>query len=172
MIKLQRILKLRTALNQSMGTVEEQNKQLVRQFFDAFDRQDTEVMDQLVSSTSYSLHFLGTPPTDWNGTKQFSAAFYIAFPDLHHNIVDMVAEGEDKVAVRLNVTGTHKGEFQGIPPTGKKVSFNATDFVTLQDGKIVEERVNADTMGLMQQIGAIPSAPPSGASDGSNTALS
>jgi predicted ester cyclase len=120
MIKHQRILKLRTALTQAMGTAEEQNKQLVRQFFEAFDRQDTEVMDQLVSSTNYSLHFSGTPPTDWNGTKQFSAAFYSAFPDLRHNIVDMVAEGEDKVAVRLNVTGTHKGEFRAYRQLEKK----------------------------------------------------
>jgi predicted ester cyclase len=71
--------------------------------------------------------------------------------------VDMVAEG-DKVAVRLNVTGTHKGELQGIPPTGKQVSFNATDFITFTDGKVAEEWVNADTMGLMQQIGAIPTS--------------
>jgi steroid delta-isomerase-like uncharacterized protein len=155
MTKHQRILKWGTALTEAMGTAEEQNKQLVRQFFDAFDRQDTQVMDQLVSSTNYSLHFSGMPAIDWNGTKQFSAAFYSAFPDLRHNIVDMVAEGKDKIAVRLNVTGTHKGEFHGIPPTGKKVSFNATDFITLQYGKITEEWVNADTMGLMQQIGVI-----------------
>jgi steroid delta-isomerase-like uncharacterized protein len=138
-----------------LETAQEQNKQLVRQFFDAFDRQDTEVMDQLVSSSNYSLHFSGMPPTDWNGTKQFSAAFYSAFPDLRHNIVDMVAEG-DKVAIRLNVSGTHKGELQGIPPTGKKVSFGAMDFITLIDGKIAEDWLNADIMGLMQQIGAIP----------------
>jgi steroid delta-isomerase-like uncharacterized protein len=154
-----------------METAEKQNKQLVRQFFEAFDRQDTEMMDQFVLNSNYSLHFSGTEPMNWNGTKQFSAAFYSSFPDLRHNIVDMVAE-EDKVAVRLNVTGTHKGELQGIPPTGKKVSFNATDFITLTDEKIVEEWVNADMMGLMQQIGAIPSARPSAASNGSSTALS
>jgi len=164
MIKHQRILKLRIALTQAMETAEEQNKQLVRQFFEAFDRQDTEMMNQLVLSSNYSLHFSGMPPTDWNGTKQFSAAFYSAFPDLHHNIVDMVAEGEDKVAVRLNITGTHKGELQGVPPTGKKVSFNATDFITLMDGKVAEEWVNADIMGLMQQIGAIPAQRATGTS--------
>jgi steroid delta-isomerase-like uncharacterized protein len=160
MIKLQRILKLRTALTQAMGTAaEEQNKQLIRQFFETFDRQDTERIGQLVSSSNYSLHISGMPPMDWNETKQFSAAFYSAFPDLRHNIVDMVAEG-DKVAIRLNVTGTHKGELQGIPPTGKQVSFTAMDFITLMDGKVAEEWVNADIMGLMQQIGAIPVPPP------------
>jgi predicted ester cyclase len=67
----------------------------------------------------------------------------------------MVAEG-DKVAVRLNVTGTNKGELQGIPPTGKEVSFGAMDFITLMNGKIVEDWLNADILGVMQQIGAIP----------------
>ena len=81
---------------------------------------------------------------DWNGNKkEFLAPFTKAFPDLRRNIVDMVAEG-DKV------------EFQGIPPTGKQVSFTAMDILTIIDGKIAEEWATADMMGLMQQIGAIP----------------
>jgi steroid delta-isomerase-like uncharacterized protein len=135
---------------------QEQNKQLVRQFFEASDRQDAEMMGQLVSSTNYSLHFSGMPPMDWNTNKeQFLAPFNKAFPDLRRNIVDMVAEG-DKVAVSINVTGTYKGEFQGIPATGKQVSFTAMDILTIIDGKITEEWATADMMGLMQQIGAIP----------------
>jgi steroid delta-isomerase-like uncharacterized protein len=135
---------------------QEQNKQLVRQFFEASDQQDAEMMDQLVSSTNYSLHFSGMPPMDWNTNKeQFLAPFNKAFPDLRRNIVDMVAEG-DKVAVSINVTGTYKGEFQGIPATGKQVSFTAMDILTIIDGKITEEWATADMMGLMQQIGAIP----------------
>jgi steroid delta-isomerase-like uncharacterized protein len=135
---------------------QEQNKQLVRQFFEASDLQDTERMDLLVSTTSYSLHFSGMPPMDWNTNKeQFLAPFNKAFPDLRRNLVDMVAEG-DKVAVSINVTGTYKGEFKGIPPTGKQVSFTAMDILTIIDGRITEEWATADMMGLMQQIGAIP----------------
>ena len=146
---------------------QEQNKQLVSQFFETLDRQDTEMMDQLVSSTNYSLHFSGMPPMDWNeNKKEFLAPFTKAFPDLRRNIVDMIAEG-DKVAVSINVTGTYKGEFQGIPPTGKQVSFTAMDILTIIDGKITEEWATADMMGLMQQIGAIParSATSSNSSD-------
>jgi steroid delta-isomerase-like uncharacterized protein len=146
---------------------QEQNKQLVSQFFETLDRQDTEMMDQLVSSTNYFLHFSGMPPMDWNeNKKKFLAPFTKAFPDLRRNIVDMVAEG-DKVAVSINVTGTYKGEFQGIPPTGKQVSFTAMDILTIIDGKITEEWATADMMGLMQQIGAIParSATSSNSSD-------
>jgi steroid delta-isomerase-like uncharacterized protein len=137
----------------------EQNRHVVRQYFEAYDRQDTERIEQLVSSSNYLFHLSGMPsPMDWNGTKQFFAAFWSAFPDLRHNIVDMVAEEEgeeDKVAVRYNMTGTHKGELQSISPTGKGVSFDAMHFLTINDGKVVEHWINADTMGLMQQIGAI-----------------
>jgi steroid delta-isomerase-like uncharacterized protein len=147
---------------------EEQNKQVVRQFFEALDRQDTEMMDQLVSSTNYSLHFSGMPPVDWNANKkEFLAPLTKAFPDLRRNIVDMVAEG-DKVAVSINVTGTYKGEFQGIPATGKQASFTAMDILTIIDGKVTEEWATADMMGLMQQIGAIPAR--SVSSSNSNTA--
>ncbi len=150
------ILKVMASLSK-----QEQNKQLVRQFFEALDRYDTEMVDQLVSSTNYSFHFSGMPPMDWNTNKeQFLAPFNKAFPDLHRNIVDMVAEG-DKVAVSVNVTGTYKGEFQGIPATGKHVSFTAMDILTIIDGKIIEEWATADMMGLMQQIGAIPVRPTS-----------
>jgi steroid delta-isomerase-like uncharacterized protein len=151
----------------SFITQEQQNKQVVRQFFEALNRQDTERMDQLVSSNGYSLHFSGMPPMDWNGNKkEFLTPFAKAFPDLHRNIVDMLAEG-DKVAVSVNVTGTYKGEFQGIPATGKQVSFTAMDMLTISDGKITEEWATADMMGLMQQIGAIP---PRSASNSSSIA--
>jgi steroid delta-isomerase-like uncharacterized protein len=144
---------------------EEQNKHVVHQFFEALDRQDTERMDQLVSSTNYSLHFSGMPPVDWNANKkEFLAPLTKAFPDLRRNIVDMVAEG-DKVAVSINVTGTYKGEFQGIPATGKQVSFTAMDILTIIDGKVAEEWATADMMGLMQQIGAIPARSVSSSSD-------
>jgi steroid delta-isomerase-like uncharacterized protein len=147
--------------------VEQKNKQVVRQFFEALNRQDTEGMDKLVSSTNYSIHFSGMPPMDWNtNKKQFLAPFNKAFPDLTRNIVDLVAEG-DKVAVSINVTGTYKGEFQGIPPTGKQVSFTAMDILTIIDGKVTEEWATADMMGLMQQIGAIPAR--SASSDSSSS---
>jgi predicted SnoaL-like aldol condensation-catalyzing enzyme len=85
---------------------QQKNKQIVRQLFEATDRKDIERMERLVSSTSYLFHFPGMAPMDWNTTKQFSTAFTSSFPDLHHEIVDIVAEG-DKVAVRLSVTGAH-----------------------------------------------------------------
>jgi steroid delta-isomerase-like uncharacterized protein len=139
-----------------MGLAEEQNKQVVRQYIEAFNRQDTERLGQLVSSTNQSFEFSGMHTSmDWNRTQQFFAVFWTAFPDLSAKIEDIVAEG-DKVAIRVLNTGTHKGDFQGIPPTGKRVSFEGRDFMALRDGKIVEQQAGVDMMELMQQIGAIP----------------
>ncbi|MFL6491353.1 MAG: ester cyclase [Nitrososphaera sp.] len=134
---------------------EEINKRIVSQFFELLGRDDTEGMEQLlVSSTHYSFHPSGMPTMDWSGHKQLLTAITRAFPDLHHNIKDMVAEG-DKVAVRLIVTGTHKGEFHGIPPSGKKISLDEMAFLTIVDGRITEGWITSDMMSFMQQIGAI-----------------
>ena len=167
-IQLQRILNIPTTITQSMGSAEEQNKRVVRQYIEAFNRQDTERLGQLVSSTNQSFQFSGMRSSmDRNRTKQFFAVFWGAFPDISAKIEEIVAEG-DKVAIRVINTGTHKGEFQGIPPTGKKVSFGGRDFLTLRDGKIVEQRAGVDMMELMQQIGAIPAS----STAGTNTAHS
>jgi steroid delta-isomerase-like uncharacterized protein len=152
----------------SSSAQEQENKQVVRQFFELLDRHDTESMGQLlVSSTNYYFHIGGMPsPVDWNEHKRLLAGVNNAFPDLHHEIVDMVAEG-DKVAIRLSVTGTHKEEFQGIPPTGKKLSLDEMGFITIIDGKITEGWISADTMRLKQQLGALPSPSPSPANSSS-----
>ena len=147
-------------VSSSSTEVEQKNKQIVRQFFELLDRHDTDRIGQLlVSSTNYYFHIGGMPSVDWNEHKGLLTGVNNAFPDPHHEIVDMVAE-RDKVAVRLNVTGTHKGEFQGIPPTGKKLSLYEMGFITIIDGKITEGWISADTMGLLQQLGALPPSSP------------
>ena len=107
---------------------------------------------------------------DWNSHKQFIVRLSKAFPDLHFKVEDILTEG-DKVAYRLTVSGTHKGEFQGIPPTDRKVSFTSAGVSNIVDGKVAGGWVDADTMGLMQQLGVIPSAPSfgSGSSTSGNT---
>jgi predicted ester cyclase len=87
--------------------------------------------------------------------KQHISEFYSTFPDLHFTIEDMVAEG-DKVAVRLTGTGTNKGEFRGIPPTIKKITVWEIQIDRVAGGKFVEGWSRYDTLGLMQQLGLIP----------------
>ena len=108
---------------------------------------------------------------DWNSHKQFIVGLSKAFPDLHFKVEDILTEG-DKVAYRLTVSGTHKGEFQGIPPTDRKVSFTSTGISNIVDGKVSEDWVDADTMGLMQQLGVIPSASPSGSGSSNSSTTS
>ena len=95
------------------SSAQEKNKEIVRECVKAWDRHDTERMEQLVSSSNYSFQSPGMSPINWNATKQFLTAFWSAFPDLSHKIEDIMADG-DKVAVRVINTGTHKGEFLGI----------------------------------------------------------
>lgn len=94
---------------------------------------------------------------DWIGHKQFLTGLFNAFPDIHFAIEDILGEG-NKVAFRLALTGTHSGVFQGTPPTGKKISFGGTGIATIVDGKVAVNKAHADLIGLMQQLGAIPTA--------------
>jgi steroid delta-isomerase-like uncharacterized protein len=95
---------------------------------------------------------------DIQGLKDFKKSmseFFNAFPDNHFTIHDMIAEG-DKVAVRYTITGTHKGEFMGIPPTNKKITLWAIEIDRMARGKFAEGWIRFDTLGFMQQLGVIP----------------
>jgi steroid delta-isomerase-like uncharacterized protein len=101
-------------------------------------------------------------PSGREGVKQLTATIRSAFPDFKATIDDMVAEG-DKVVLRMTWRGTHQGEFMGVPPTGRNVSFGVIDIIRIAGGKFVEHWGQMDSMGLMQQLGAIP-APGQGGS--------
>jgi predicted ester cyclase len=78
-----------------------------------------------------------------------------AFPDLRLTVEDIFCEG-DMVAARVAFRGTHRGEFQGIPPTGKEVAFSSIEIDRMVDGKVAEHWFEMDLLGLMGQLGAIP----------------
>ena len=82
------------------------------------------------------------------------------FPDIQWTLEEVIAEG-DKVAARFTMRGTHRGAFFGVPPTGKTIAVQAMNFYRLSGGQFVEERGQPDLLGLLQQIGAVPT--PSGA---------
>jgi predicted ester cyclase len=94
---------------------------------------------------------------DVDGLKGFAGTFRESFPDWHSTFEELVAEG-DRVAERWTGRGTHQGELQGIPPTGKRVEVPGSVFYRIVGGKIVEFRGQLDMMGLMQQLGV--TAPP------------
>ena len=94
-------------------------------------------------------------PSGLEGRKIFASALLAAFPDLHVDVKDLIAEGE-KLVTRYSVHGTHKGELMGIPPTGKEVSITGVAIDRFENGLSVEHWEIIDQVGLMQQIGAIP----------------
>jgi predicted ester cyclase len=86
-----------------------------------------------------------------------TGALHNAFPDFKAMIDDIVAEG-DKVVVRQTWSGTHKGDWMGVPPTGKGVSFGVIDIIRFDGGKVVEHWGQIDSMGMMVQLGVIPAS--------------
>src|SRR5262245_48069865 len=94
-------------------------------------------------------------PTTREGLLQLLPAFRTAFPDLQVTLGEMIAEG-NKVAYRLSWSGTHTGEFMGIPATGKRVTVSETHVDQIADGKLVRHDGDMDQLGMMQQLGVIP----------------
>ncbi len=89
------------------------------------------------------------------GFRQFVTAVRSAFPDIHFTVEDSLAQG-DKVAIRYTGRGTHQGAFAGIPATGKPVQFSGIDIFYIANGQMAEEWLMYDQLGLLQQIGAMP----------------
>jgi steroid delta-isomerase-like uncharacterized protein len=134
----------------------EENKAVLRRWIEAYNERDLETEANLLAP-DYVAHVPAAPgPLEGlEAWRQFSGSFAEAFPDIRLTIQDIVAEGET-VAARVAFRGTHSGEFQGIPPTGKEVAFTSIEVNRVRDGKVEEHWVELDLLGLMQQLGAIP----------------
>jgi steroid delta-isomerase-like uncharacterized protein len=101
----------------------------------------------------------GLPPTK-DGVVQYFRIMLAAFPDMRMDVQDSFASG-DKAVARLRISGTHQGEFMGIPATGKPVSVNLIDITRFGDDGLAREHWGvADLLAMMQQLGVIPAGPP------------
>ena len=96
------------------------------------------------------------------GTRDYAATLFAAFPDLQTTIDDQLAEG-DKVMTRWTQRGTHRGEFMGIAPTGKHVTVTGITISRIEGGKMAETWTYVDTLSLFQQFGAFPQIAQAGA---------
>lgn len=128
-------------------------KLLARQFYTAIDADQMRSTPAVVSP-AFNVHLPGMPPMDWTAFQQFGQGFFAAF-GLQHAIESQVAEGET-VVNQMIARGTHQQAFQGIAPTGKAVSFAAISIQRFAAGLLVEQHLLIDTLGLLQQIGAVP----------------
>lgn len=91
-----------------------------------------------------------------DGFKRVAGAYLRAFPDLAITVHDALGDG-DKIVRRVTFTGTHQGVFLGVPPTGRQIRVEGTVILRITGGKIAEEWVTENLLGLLQQLGAIPS---------------
>jgi steroid delta-isomerase-like uncharacterized protein len=132
----------------------EENKALVHRFVEEFwNEGNTAAVDELMAIDA-AIHMPTGELVDLDGLKRFAAMWRASFPDWHSTFEELIAEG-DRVAERWIGRGMHRGELQGIPPTGKRVEVPGSVFYRIAGGKIVEFRGQLDMMSLMQQLGAL-----------------
>jgi steroid delta-isomerase-like uncharacterized protein len=134
----------------------EENKALIlRMYEEVHNKGNLDVLDEITATDFIDHNLAPGLPSGLDGAKQLFTMFHSAFPDFHVTVEDMIAE-EDKVVSRLTMGGTHKGEFMGIPPTGKEVSVEVIDILRINNGKAVERWGIFDQLGLMQQLDVGP----------------
>jgi steroid delta-isomerase-like uncharacterized protein len=135
------------------------NKATFRRLHDAVNSGDVELISKMIDEVVEPDVLIGTPlPIEATGAqalKQVWATLLRAYPDLHITVEDLIAEG-DKVVCRNVVTGTHRGEYMGIPPTGRSVTYNEMIIVRFEGGRIAETWGVVDVLSQMRQLGAIP----------------
>jgi predicted ester cyclase len=137
----------------------QENKALVRRIFEeGINQNKPSVFDELIAPTYVNYSF-PVPAPGVEGFKMVIGLFRTAFPDIQITLEEEFAEG-DKVSTRGYFTGTHTGDFQGIPATGKQVKVEYIDVWRVANGQLVENWVQMDQLGMMQQLGVIPTPNP------------
>ena len=132
----------------------EQNKDIVRRYQDALNRNDLAALDDLVAADIATPAMLPGFASGLAGIKQIHLATLDAWPDVQTEIVDLIAEG-DEVVARIVMTATPQKDFVGIPATGKSFRMNGMYAVRIANGEIVEHRGVEDAVGMLRQLGAI-----------------
>jgi steroid delta-isomerase-like uncharacterized protein len=135
------------------------NKAAFRRFCEAMNTNDEECIAKTIDEFVEPDAVIRTPlPLHVSGAEALKTVFitlHRAYPDLHVAVEDVIAEG-DKVVGRNVVTGTHRGEYLGIPPTGKSVTYNEIFIFRFRNGRIAETWGVVDVLSQLRQLGAIP----------------
>jgi steroid delta-isomerase-like uncharacterized protein len=138
------------------ATTEKANITIVRKFFEVGPSQGDLAAADALLHPEFSLHTpLPTPGPGIEAMNNVITTCRAAFHGLHVTIDDIMADG-DKVTARFTARGVHKGEFMGLPPTGKAITMTGIEIFRIKDGKIAELWGEANLMGLMQQLGILP----------------
>lgn len=133
----------------------EENKQAQQQFGEAINSGNLENLRDLVSKDVKDHDPAPNQGPGPQGYIDFFSMMRNAFPDMDVEVETLVA-AEDKVAFAYTLTGTHKGEFMGVPPTGKKIKARGMQISRFKDGKLVERWGSSDELGILKQLGVNP----------------
>ncbi len=134
----------------------EENKAIFRSLIDVVDSGNLAKADEVFHANYVDNSAAPNQAPGVEGFKQLISMLRSAFPDLNSTVEDLIAEG-DKVVGRVTASGTHNGELMGIAPSGNQVTISEIHIIRIASGKVVEHWGIVDQLGLMQQIGAIPS---------------
>ena len=137
----------------AQAEVEEQNKELVKGLIEEFNKGNVEIWRELC--TLEFAYYQPSETTEPMSLEQTIAAFqmvYKGFPDYSWNIHELIAKG-DKVIARTTFTGTHEGEYRGIPASGNKIRLSIISIFQFKDGKWIETREEENILDFMQQLG-------------------
>jgi predicted ester cyclase len=133
----------------------QQHAMLVRRMYAALDANDLSAVPELFDPTWRNYDPVMPPLAGLDGAHQLITILKSAFPDFRTTVDQVLVEG-DLVAARLTHTATHLGPFMGIPPTGRPATVTATGIFRVQDGRLAENRVVFDALGLLRQLGIVP----------------
>jgi steroid delta-isomerase-like uncharacterized protein len=132
------------------------NKAIVQRFFnEGLNNRDFSAFAELLGDCIYHMPLVGELRGE--ALKQFFGYLFDAFPDIQRTVEEQVTDDNQTVVTRWRAVGTHQREFMGIAPTGKRVNITGISIHRVASGKIVEEWQEWDSLGLMQQLGAVPS---------------
>ena len=132
----------------------EENKQLVRRYQEIYNDNNLEALSEVLAEVLLTPRIMPGVPPGLEGAKAAHRIMLLGFPDYQTVIEDLIAE-EDKVAARITMTGTHSGDFMGIPATGTRVEFSGMYIVRIKEGRIVEHWGEEDGVNLLTQLGAL-----------------
>jgi len=129
----------------------EDNKALIRRYFESWNTNDVDALDEMIADNAIDHMAYDGQPTGIEGYRDFYRTWHNAFPGFRAEIEDMIAEG-DRVATRWTFRGRHLGEYNGIAPTGREVSFTAVSIQRIENGVVAEEWYIADSESFMRQL--------------------
>ena len=143
---------MRGCLGKEEPTISEENKAIIRRLYEeVWNQHNPEAADEFVAADVFTRDMVPQHQHGLDGYKHLVRWLHTAIPDLHHNIEEIIAEG-DKVATFVTLSGTHTGPLRDLAPSGRRVSVKHTHWYRLANGKVVETWSVRDDLGMMQQM--------------------